>query len=164
MRNLSLKCNWDAFLCLYDSIQYISKTEIDRILSEVSQCLFPKGLFIFDMVTEFHVLKYWSDFTEIKDFGEKEILRQSWYNKKKKIQHTVFTVTDRKDQTVYREHHKQHIYVLADIEEKINQSNFVLLGMFQDFSFKPGQNRSDRIHFVLRKGEGSLKNNTSVSK
>lgn len=151
IKNLSLKCNWNVFLCLYDSIQYAPKTEIDTILTEVSRCLMPAGLFIFDVVTEYHVLKYWADFTETRRFRGKTVIRQSWYDKIRQIQYTEFTVTDKKNRTVYREHHKQHIYDLADMEKRIHRSDFDLLEILQDFSFKPAQNRSDRIHFVLRK-------------
>ncbi len=151
LKYLSLRPDWDVFLCLYDSIQYLSVKELDSVLSEVSRCLKPEGLFIFDIVTEHHVLKYWADFTEVMYSRNQEILRQSWYDKPKKILHTVFEVTESVDHTVYQEHHQQSVFSLSEIEERVQQSEFSLLDVFEDFSFQPGKNTSDRIHFVLRK-------------
>lgn len=150
LKKLSLKPNWDVFLCLYDSVQYLSVSEIDSVLNEVNRCLVLGGLFIFDIVTEHHVLKYWADYTETMHFRNHEILRQSWYDRPKKILHTVFDVT--KDGAVYQEHHRQSVFSLSEIEDCIRQSKFVLLGMFEDFDFQSGKKTSDRIHFVLRKG------------
>ena len=152
IKNLSLKPDWDVFLCLYDSFQYLSVTELDSVFDEVSRCLTPEGLFIFDIVTEHHVLKYWADYTEVMHSRNQEILRQSWYDKPKKILHTVFEVTESGDRAVYQEHHQQSVFSLSEIEECIRRSEFVLLGTFEDFSFQPGRSMSDRIHFVLRKG------------
>ena len=151
LKNLSLKPDWDVFLCLYDSIQYLSIMELDSVFNEVSRCLNPEGLFIFDIVTEHHILKYWADYTEVMHFQNQEILRQSWYDKSKKILHTVFEVTGNRDCTVYQEHHRQSVFSLSEIEDCIRRSRFSLLGMFGDFDFQPGERTSDRIHFVLRK-------------
>jgi SAM-dependent methyltransferase len=151
LKNLSLKPGWDVFLCLYDSVQYLSSTDLDSVFNEVIQCLTPDGLFIFDIVTEHHVLKYWADYAEVMHFRNQEIMRRSWYDKTKKILHTVFEVTESGDHTVCQEHHQQSIFTLSEIEECVQRSGFIHMGKFEDFSFQPGQNRSDRIHFVLRK-------------
>jgi ubiquinone/menaquinone biosynthesis C-methylase UbiE len=151
LKNLSLKPNWDVFLCLYDSIQYLSVSELDSVFNQVSRCLLPEGVFIFDIVTEHHVLKYWANYTESMHFRDQEILRQSWYNRPKKMLHTVFEVTEDKGRAGYQEHHRQSVFTLSEIEDCIRQSRFELVGMFEDFGFQPGEKTSDRIHFVLRK-------------
>ncbi len=151
LKKLSLKPNWDVFLCLYDSVQYLSISELDSVFNEVSRCLVSGGLFIFDIVTEHHVLKYWADYTETVHFGSQEILRQSWYDRSKKMLHTIFDVTEDGDSAVYQEHHRQSVFPLSEIEDCIRRSSFAFLGLFEDFGFQPGKETSDRVHFVLRK-------------
>jgi SAM-dependent methyltransferase len=151
LKKLSLKPNWDVFLCLYDSVQYLSVSELDSVFNEVSRCLVSEGLFIFDIVTERHVLKYWANYTETVHFKNREILRQSWYDRPKKMLHTLFDVTEDEGRAVYQECHRQSVFSLSEIEDCIRRSRFALVGMFEDFGFQSGGKTSDRIHFVLRR-------------
>jgi len=151
LRTISLSGGWDAFLCLYDTIQYLTTEEIRLMFSGVGSVLAEGGLFIWDAVTENHVLKYWTHYTE-KDRGNGwETMRRSWYDRRVRCQHTEFELFSLSDRKVYREHHLQRIYRLEEMERIAEESGLKLVGRFRGFTLNPGDEESDRVHFVLRK-------------
>jgi SAM-dependent methyltransferase len=147
---IPLSKEWDAFLCLYDTIQYLRIEEMERLFDGLRGVLVDGGLLIFDAVTESHVLRYWASYDE-KDCGEGwESMRKSWFDRKAKCQHTLFEIFFRHDRKVYCEHHSQRIYTLEELNRTTVRSGFEVLGLFDGFTLKPGNESSDRVHFVLR--------------
>jgi hypothetical protein len=55
------------------------------------------------------------------------------------------------DETRVEEHHIQRIYRLEDIRRAIARTGFDLLGTFDEFTFAPGTESSERVHFALRR-------------
>ena len=51
----------------------------------------------------------------------------------------------------FAETHVQRIYTLDELQERIQTSAFELLGAFDGFTFDDGSERSDRVHYVLRR-------------
>jgi ubiquinone/menaquinone biosynthesis C-methylase UbiE len=147
---LPLSKQWDAFLCIYDSIQYLSLEGIKKLFMEVRQILNTKGLVIFDVVTEKHVRKHWVDFYEKDRWKDWEMKRRSWYDTIDHIQHTEIEIAFLREKKVYREHHRQNIFPLYELESVIKDSGLKQLGKFRDYTLLPGNEKSDRVHFVLR--------------
>ena len=151
LRNFYIKKRWDAFLCLYDTIQYLTVKEIQKLLCDVGRTLMPGGLFIFDAVTKEHILRYWANYTERVESDKLEMLRRSWYVKKTQSQHTEFEIFDCCNEHIYREHHIQYIYPLETFIKVSGESGLKLIGQFQDFTLNPGNEKADRIHFVFKR-------------
>jgi len=153
LRSIGLTRGWDGFLCLYDTIQYLMIEELEAFLSEVKRLLNRGGLFIFDVVTENHVKRYWTHYTERERDDHWEMMRRSWYDKRGRSQHTEFTILLNNVKKVFSEHHFQHIYKLEDLETLVMRSGFRLVGLFDGFTLNQGNEASDRVHFVLQWGE-----------
>ena len=151
LRTFSLNAKWDAILFLYDTIQYLTIEEIQKLLYHVREALRPGGLFIFDAVTEYHVLKYWANYTEKMESHGLEILRKSWYVKNKRSQHTEFKIFDNDHKNIRCEYHVQYIYPFETYIKVSGESGFKFVGQFQDFTLNPGNEKSDRIHFVYKR-------------
>ncbi|MBN2030469.1 class I SAM-dependent methyltransferase [bacterium] len=151
LRTFCCKVKWDAFLCLYDTIQYLTTEEIQTLLHHIGEVLTPGGLFIFDVVTESHVLRYWANYTEKVEWNSLEMLRRSWYVKNRRSQHTEFEIIDKDHNKVYRERHIQYIYPLETFIKMSGESGLRFVGQFEDFTLNPGNEKSDRIHFVFRR-------------
>jgi hypothetical protein len=49
------------------------------------------------------------------------------------------------------ESHSQKIYYLEEVAEMIQGSDFREIGRFEDLSFDPGTEDSERVHFVLER-------------
>lgn len=142
---------WDAFLCLYDTVMYLTRAELGQMFSRVQSVLVEGGILVFDLVTESHVLKCWANYTE-KNRGEGwETLRRSWYNRKTRCQHTEFELFSLQERRVCREHHLQRVCRLEEMERMAEGRGLKLVGRFRGFTLNSGDEESDRVHFVLRK-------------
>ena len=152
VRDISVRRKWDAFLCLYDTMQYLTLEEMGGVFVDVRDILVGGGLVVFDVVTEEHVLRYWSDYVESVASDGWEVVRRSWYERRKRWQHTEFEMVSLVEKRVYREHHRQRVYRLDELERVTKRSGLELVGRFRDFTLKPADETSDRVHFVLRRG------------
>jgi len=152
LRAISLSSDrWDAFLCLYDTVMYLTRVEMEQMFSQVKSVLAKGGLLIFDVVTENHVRKRWANYTE-KDRGKGwETVRRSWYDRKRRCQHTEFELFSLQERKVCREHHLQRVYRLKEMERMAEGRGLKLVGRFSGFTLDSGNEESDRVHFVLRK-------------
>ena len=147
---LPLSKQWDAFLSIYDSVQYLSLESFKKWLIETVKILKEKGLVIFDVVTEKHVRNEWANFYEKDRWQDTELKRRSWYDKKNRIQHTEIEMTLLHENKVYQEHHRQNIYPLHELESVIKECGLKQVGKFSGYTLRPGNEQSDRVHFVLR--------------
>ncbi len=151
LKTFSCKVKWNAFLCLYDTIQYLTTEEIQTLFSDIGKTLTPGGLFIFDAVTESHVLRYWANYAEKVEYDGLEMLRRSWYAKNRRSQHTEFEIVDDNHHRIYRERHIQYIYPLETFVKMSGESGLRFVGQFEDFTLNRGHEKSDRIHFVFKR-------------
>lgn len=142
----------DVILCLYDTMQYLSEKEIQSCLSQIRENLQNDGIFIYDLVTEAHVLRYWADVTE-KDNGENwEMVRRSWFDRSNMCQHSELEIMFPEQKQRFHEHHRQWIYSLETWKRLCAEGGFEILAMLEDFSMDTGSEDSDRIHFILKRG------------
>ena len=153
LRALSLAREWEAFLCLYDTVQYLMPEEMVLFFRSVKNSLRKGGLFMFDVVTENHVLKDWVDYLDIERGNDWDLIRRSWYDRKERCLHTEFEVFFFREKNVCREHHIQKIYSLEEFQRIAEMSGFRLVGRFDGYTFNSGDETSDRVHFVLKRGE-----------
>jgi len=147
-------CNgWDGVICLYDTIHYLTETDIQPFFNRLAGMVRPGGIMIFDTVTEHHVRQYWADYTEKGEEGECRYIRRCWYDASVRCQHTEFRISSKKGAQMFREHHRQWIYPFSYLIKQAEYSGFEVRGVFDEFNFEPGDERSDRIHVVLYRRE-----------
>jgi len=154
MRRLAVKQTFGAVICLYDSINYaLAQDDFVEILNQVYGSLFRKGLFIFDVCTEYNSLKYFYDY---HDSGETEgfwYYRHSYYSPESKLQNNIFRILSKKNKKIYIENHQQRIYLVSEILKMIASTKFKIKGMYKNYSFNKPDEKSERIHFVLKKND-----------
>ena len=147
----ALNGKWDAFLVIYDTIQYLSPAGLRRFLSNVNDAIDPRGLLIFDVVTESHVRRDWQNYTECGRDKEWEWTRRTWYDAEAGLLNTEFEITFFKEMSVFREHHVQTVFSLRDIESFAEAADFRTVGRLDGFTFNRGTEDSDRVHFVFQR-------------
>lgn len=151
LRDLSGLGPFEAAVCMYDSFNYLLEPEdIDEALTQVSAILEPGGLFVFDVCTERNSLRYFSGMRDRESGPGFTYERHSYYKAPERLQHNHFEIRFEGDDELYEETHVQRIYRLSEIEERIHASAFELLDVLSEFTFNPGTEESDRIHYVLR--------------
>lgn len=152
---LPFKGPFDLCLMVYDALNYLMDDEdVDRCFRETLRVLAPGGLFIFDVTTEANSRKH---FHQAVDYGELEgctYFRESRFDKESRVQGNdfIFFVEGSGDNwRKVKESHQQRIYKLDRLKALAKKAGYKLEGMFEGFTFRPGREASERVHFVLRK-------------
>ncbi|MDP6776413.1 MAG: class I SAM-dependent methyltransferase [Candidatus Latescibacteria bacterium] len=137
-------------LCLYDSVNYLmSLDDVSRALVEMQSVVEPGGLLVFDVCTESNSLRYFRDMTD-RDQGKGfSYVRRSTYHEG--IQYNRFDIQFEVPREDVCEVHKQRIYPLSEIEIALASCPFTVEGRYDGFGFNAPGERSDRVHFVLRR-------------
>jgi len=150
LTSIALKQEWDAALCLYDSLQYLPKISVEKFFKETSKIIVPGGLLLFDLVSELHLITYWANTVEHDIVGEWEITRHSKLNRRLREQHTYFTFKNIETGKTISEHHIQYVYSIDEIVSILTNNGFKQVGIFDDFSNNRGTEKSDRVHILCR--------------
>lgn len=155
MRQFSLRRQVGLVICLYDSINYcLQEADLMSTFQCVSGAMAPGGLFIFDVVTQRNCRKNFSNYYERDYFNNVDYIRQSHYRRSRGLQINEFFLVfhGAAGTEHYYEKHVQRIYQLRKLEQVLRrQSHWELLGIFNNFSRQKGTEKSDRVHFVVRK-------------
>ena len=151
LRALSGLGPFEGAVCMYDSFNYLLEPEdIDETLSQVIGVLQPGGLFVFDVCTERNSLTYFGDMHDRESGPGFTYERHSYYDTDVRLQHNDFEIRFEGDETLYEESHVQRIYQLTDIEQRIKASPFELVDLLAEFTFEPGSEKANRVHYILR--------------
>jgi ubiquinone/menaquinone biosynthesis C-methylase UbiE len=151
--NFPLKKQFDAVICLYDSINYIMQMEeLILFLSRVKEVLKPGGIFIFDICTQFNSR---TNFRQYHDSGIIEgyqYFRFSDYDLNTRIHSNDFQIyrTSESD-LIFTEHHRQLIYSLREIRKAVKEAGLIMEERFDDINFRKAHSRSLRVHFLCRR-------------
>ncbi|MDB5105202.1 MAG: Methyltransferase type 11, partial [Fibrobacteres bacterium] len=152
---LPFKGPFDVCLMVYDAINYLMREEdVERCLDETLRVLAPGGLFIFDVTTEANSRKH---FHQAVDYGELEgctYFRESHFDRDARIQGNDFIFFVERGGDNWRkvkESHQQRIYKLDRVKAMAKKAGYKVEGVFEGFTFRPGREASERVHFVLRK-------------
>ncbi len=153
MQTPPVAVQFDAVISLYDSVNYlISDKSWHRCFRNVYDILEPNGLFIFDVSTVFNSQTDFSQYIQRERFSNGRYKRQSWFDSQEMIQTNYFEIRyHNMPDTVFCEMHQQKIRYLDDIESLIADSPFELVNAFKNFTLLPRSEKSERVHFVLRK-------------
>ena len=143
---------FQIMLCLYDTINYLpSLNEVEQALVRIYRLLPLPGLFVFDVVTPLHCQTYFSNYTEREALGPDIYFeRTAYFQRALRVQHNQIRLIT--PQGVFEENHRQQIYEIPELVGLIRRlALFESCTVFDDFSFKPADGTSGRVHFVLKK-------------
>lgn len=147
-----LKQKVDVIISLYDSLNYVmNNSGWQSIFDCAYDGLNDEGLFIFDICTEKNSRKYFYNYYEKKRGDGFYYTRESRYNTDAKIHSNRFVIYFDEEKKTYVEYHEQKILLVREVLDMITQTRFQLLGAFHGFTFRPGNENSLRVHFVLKK-------------
>jgi SAM-dependent methyltransferase len=156
--SLPFKGGFDLCLMVYDAINYLMEEEdLSRCLRETARVLAPGGLFIFDVTTETNSKKH---FHHAVDYGELEgctYFRESHFDREALLQGNdfIFFLEGRGGGegrwSKFKESHQQRIYKLSKVKSLAKAAGFKVEAQLEGFTFRPGREASERVHFVLRK-------------
>lgn len=149
------KQKYDAVISTYDSINYchpIAKCE--KVFEHVANIVKPGGVFVFDISTVHNSKKYFRRYYDRDGTNKFDYIRQSYYLPDKRKQINEFYITWKSQRNIcYKEYHEQKIYRIAELKEIVPKQFFEIIGVYDGFSLRPGTEKSDRVHFLLKKKE-----------
>ena len=152
MTNFVSAGTFDRAICVYDSINYVNDTAaIGRFFKSVYASLKPGGVFVFDASMESNSLGDASLFVQKGSHKGLQYERKSEYDPMRKV-HTTF-VRVKKDGQVFEEIHREYVYQLATLRELFARAGFEEKFAAGDFTMLEANEDSERIHFVLLKGQ-----------
>ncbi len=153
MKNLGVRKSFHGIICSYDSMNYLLyESEWETTLANVAASLAPRGIFIFDVCTEYNSLHNFDNYEDQDGGPGFYFIRRSNYNRERRIQQNEFRINRYTNvKKSYHEVHTQRIYTLEEIESIIYASDLSSIAMFEDFTFTEANERSERVHFVLQK-------------
>jgi len=155
MRHLAVAQSYDAAICLYDSVNYITtEKEMEQFFTRVSEALIPRGMFIFDVTTEYNIVKHFHRQTFAESREGFSYIWKNLYLHREKICKTVLTFflqEDNGDYAKYEELHTQKIYSVTQVKELLERTGYKLLSSFDAFTFNRWGRTSERINFTAVK-------------
>jgi len=146
---------FDFCLMIYDTFNYLmEEVEVLKCFKEVNRVLKSGGHFLFDVTTEYNSTTYFYDTVDFEENEETSVIRESWYDDKNTMQNNLFTYFIKKENGNYirvKETHMQKIYSIENILGLIEASPLSLVAHYDNITFNPPAENSERIHFLLKK-------------
>jgi SAM-dependent methyltransferase len=152
--SLHLPQDFDLIICLYDSLNYVLEEElITKTFEEAYKHNRPGGLFIFDVTTEYNLIKNFSGFTFSENFDDASYIWENHYSMEEKVctsKVTIFQHINGHYQK-YVEDHIQKVYTRAWLTQELRDAGYNVLGEFRNMSEMPANPKCERIHFVCQR-------------
>lgn len=153
MTSFALRRPVQAVVSTYDSINYCMNLETwSEVFTHALDALCIGGVFIFDICTERNSRRNFQNYYDDGRCDRVEYNRHSYYLRRERVQVNEFLIQPlESDKALYREVHRQRIYKISEIREVVPSQYFDVVGIYDGFTFRPGTEKSDRVHFVLKK-------------
>lgn len=156
MRDFELYGTVDAFVCVCDSLNYITEyDDLVEVFKKVNNYLEKDGLFVFDMKTEYFYKNVLGN-NHFKQEREEGVL--VWDNSYDEQTHeNVYDITIDiyGEDNMYdelKEHHIQKSYSIDQIVAALAKAGLKLEGVYNAFTLDKPAEESERVYFVAREG------------
>ncbi len=151
MTAIPVSMRFDAVICMYDSINYLLEPEaFRRAVSEAAEVTVDGGLYVFDVCTVKNSEMFFNDGEMHEVVGNMTYERFCRFHPRTRIQENRFVLTCG-GQPAGIERHRQKIWLLEEIASMCDGLPFTEIARYDDLSFRPGTEQSDRVHFVFRR-------------
>lgn len=153
MRGFELYGTVKAVISICDSMNYIMEyQELVEVFRLVNNYLDPKGVFIFDLNTEYKYRELLADNTFAEDREESSFIWNNFYDEEDKVNEYDLTLFV-KEGELYRkfeETHYQRAYGLDQIQQAIRDGGMEFVPAYDACTRNPVQQDSERIYVIAR--------------
>jgi|SRR5690554_2916607 len=156
MTSLPFKKKFDFIYSTFDSVNYLlTKKDLFKLFTEVKNILSDKGIFTFDVSLEKNSEIFVSNHQKTGKTNNITYEHISIYNRYSRIHRNIFEIK-MGDGSVYKEIHKQKIYPFRTYFELLSKAGLYVLECFEAFTFKPGNENSKRLQFIVKKNSNAF--------
>ena len=153
MREFELYGTVKAIISICDSMNYMTtKEDLLTVFKLANNYLDPKGIFIFDMNTEYKY-KNIGDETIAENRDEGSFIWENYYYPEEMINEydlTLFIKNPSDSYDKFVENHIQRAYSLETIKELINEAGMDFVASYDAFTKNPVRSDSERIYIIAR--------------
>ncbi len=154
MRNFELYGTVKAIISICDSINYIlTLEELIQVFSLVNNYLDPKGIFLFDLNTEYKYHTLLADNTIAEAREDSSFIWENYYDPDTKINEYHLTLFLKEKEELYHrytETHYQRSYSLEEIQTALQKAGLTFLAAYDAFTKEPVKADSERIYILAR--------------
>lgn len=155
MRDFELYGTVRAIVSICDSMNYITeRDDLVQVLKLANNYLDPKGVFIFDMKTEYYYKNVTGDTTIAEDREDKAFIWDNYYDEETHINEYAMSIFIRETEDDlfrrYQEFHYQRAYSLDEIKSCIEEAGMVFVDAFEAFTEKEPGRRCERMYIVCQ--------------
>ncbi len=147
--------SFDLALMVYDSLNYLMREDaVRKAMDEAFRVLAPQGVFLFDVTTAACSKRWFADTLDFQETEAGAVVRHSRYDADSRVQLNLFTFFTLEPDGRYvrsEEVHRQRIWPAAFLKKTAREAGFSVRACLADFTLKPGNDRHERLHFVLQK-------------
>ncbi len=153
MRGFELYGTVRAVISICDSMNYMMEyEELVEVFRLVNNYLDPKGVFIFDLNTEYKYREMLADNTFAEDREESSFIWNNFYDEEDKVNEYDLTLFV-KEGELYRkfeETHYQRAYSLDEVRRAVSESGMEFVAAYDACTRNPVQQDSERIYVIAR--------------
>lgn len=153
MREFELYGTVAGAVSICDCMNYITEYEdLVTVFKLVNNYLDPKGVFIFDMNTEYKYQQI-GDLTIAEDREDKSFIWENYYDDENRInvyELSIFIKGDDDRYDKYKEQHFQKAYTLDEVKRAIDEAGMEFVASYDAFTKNAPSNESERIYVIAR--------------
>lgn len=155
MSDFELYGTVDAMVCALDGVNYLTEDgQLSDMLSKLHYYLNPGGILIFDINTEYKFRNILDGSTFVYDDKDAYCVWNSEFDQEEGICYfdlNIFTQNPDGTYTRRDEFQEERAYSVEDIKKTVEECNLELLGVYDNLSFNPLTDQSERLFFVVRR-------------
>lgn len=157
MREFELYGTVKAVVSICDSMNYITEEgDLLEVFRLVNNYLDPKGLFVFDMNTEYKYREILGENTIAENREDASFIWDNYYDEEDQINEydlALFIPEEKDGEILYRKYeetHYQRAYDLETVKGLLAQAGMEFVAAYDAFTHNPPQEDSERIYIIAR--------------
>ncbi|MDO4518743.1 MAG: class I SAM-dependent methyltransferase [Eubacteriales bacterium] len=143
-----------AIVSVCDCMNYLTETEdLQRVFELANNYLDPKGIFVFDMNTEYKYRELLGTQTIAENREESSFIWENEYDPETKINTYELALFLQREDGLFEkaeEVHEQRAYSVEEIKACIASAGMNLVAMYDAYTLEPIREDSERITFIVR--------------
>lgn len=155
MSDFELYGTVDAMVCALDGVNYLTEdNQLSDMLSKLHYYLNPGGILIFDINTEYKFRNILDGSTFVYDDKDAYCVWNSEFDQEEGICYfdlNIFTQNPDGTYTRRDEFQEERAYSVEDIKKTVEECNLEFLGVYDNLSFNPPTDQSERLFFVVKR-------------
>ncbi len=144
-----------AMVCALDGVNYLTEDgQLEQMLRLLHYYLDPGGIFIFDLNTEYQYKNVLDGRTFVYDTEDGYCAWSNEYDEEEKICYfdlNFFLKNEDGTYTRQDEYQEERAYSIEEVKKVIADCGLNCLGIFDNLSFEPAKEDSERIFVVVRR-------------